>query len=789
MMHANPTGSLFDEIHQVINSGEKDKLADLLNQARFSQTHLFELHLVEGLISLKEGKPHLAYLSFCAGLKIKDNNEDIYLLLAKCLSEINFNLGINFIEIGLKAIPTSSKLWRKHWEMTREDQPERRLKKLLNRVPIAIDALEQGILVKEINRILNAPRFIGYIEEKKNGKIIAFCIDRFMGEKRIDLNVETSQRSHVISPVTYEPLDCDDQIINLYKFEIQLSENEKLIDLAFEDGTKFINMPMGATEVKPAGNLSKKLPERIDVLIPVYGAEVEVMRCLEAVRETKKHNKAQFDVIVLDDATPDLSFQKRLKNYCFKEGIIYKRNNENLGFIGTINKGFLLHRDRDVIILNSDTVVFSNWVDRLKTCSNNNANVASVTPLSNFGEMMGFPEIKQKNSFLDVRLSSKIDYILKRNNAFPIELPSGCGFCMYIKRKELEKIGYFDQSTYYLGYGEETDWCLRARREGFIHLGAMNIYVAHEGERSFGVEKLGLANHNNKKIYRSYPEAERQHEKHLKRSILKSRFESIKEAVICGLLQQFINENEAIFIYTQEEDYFSLERNKISIELGIEKDLEIATFYFYEKDKDPRLKLTVAFDQKKIIDIFLSLGGAQIIFTPMSFRKFEEIISDKKYKNYSIKKPLPPKRHLLMNNHISTKIILIADPFIDEKLGKRWKQFLQICHSQGLSEKFISIYSTPWHYEFSVFKNFIYAPPLEQISLKDHLSLSGCHLAISLETRKDHLQDNLWSPDYLAGYAGIAISYPSLEFKNRDLNLCSENNKKLQSILREFADA
>jgi GT2 family glycosyltransferase len=39
---------------------------------------------------------------------------------------------------------------------------------------------------------------------------------------------------------------------------------------------------------------------------------------------------------------------------------------ENLGFVATVNRGMALSQDNDVLLLNSDTEVANDWLDRLQ---------------------------------------------------------------------------------------------------------------------------------------------------------------------------------------------------------------------------------------------------------------------------------------------------------------------------------------------------------------------------------------------------------------------------------------
>ena len=72
------------------------------------------------------------------------------------------------------------------------------------------------------------------------------------------------------------------------------------------------------------------------------------------------------------------------------------------------------------------------------------------------------------------------------NGGEAIDIPVGVGFCMYIRRACLDAVGLFRADLFAQGYGEENDFCLRARHLGWRHVAATGVFVAHIGGQSFG---------------------------------------------------------------------------------------------------------------------------------------------------------------------------------------------------------------------------------------------------------------------------------------------------------------
>ena len=73
-----------------------------------------------------------------------------------------------------------------------------------------------------------------------------------------------------------------------------------------------------------------------------------------------------------------------------EKNIVLLDNEENLGFVGTVNKG-MQYSKNDVILLNSDTEVTKNWIEKIQECAYSNEYIATVTPLTNNGTICSVP--------------------------------------------------------------------------------------------------------------------------------------------------------------------------------------------------------------------------------------------------------------------------------------------------------------------------------------------------------------------------------------------------------------
>ena len=248
-----------------------------------------------------------------------------------------------------------------------------------------------------------------------------------------------------------------------------------------------------ALQLKQKCNLSE-LP-RVDVIIPVYKGYNDTLACIASALSSD--NVTPHELIVIDDQSPDLKLSKALDRIAEMGLIKLLRNEQNIGFVRTVNRGMALHKDRDVILLNSDTLVFNNWLDRLSSHAAS-SRVATVTPFTNNGTICSYPEFCRDNPCeLDISFAELDRIAANINKTEHTEIPTGVGFCMYITRSALSVVGLFDEDAFGKGYGEENDFCVRASGLGFKNLHAFDIFVFHSGETSFGesspeLKKRGL---------------------------------------------------------------------------------------------------------------------------------------------------------------------------------------------------------------------------------------------------------------------------------------------------------
>ena len=100
----------------------------------------------------------------------------------------------------------------------------------------------------------------------------------------------------------------------------------------------------------------------VDIIIPIYNAYDDLCKCLQSVYRYTDLEENR--LILINDNSSDIRIQPYLNNQANKN-IIVIHNKENRGFSNNINLGIDQSKERDVILLNSDTIVTKNWVEKI----------------------------------------------------------------------------------------------------------------------------------------------------------------------------------------------------------------------------------------------------------------------------------------------------------------------------------------------------------------------------------------------------------------------------------------
>lgn len=243
------------------------------------------------------------------------------------------------------------------------------------------------------------------------------------------------------------------------------------------------------------------LGKKVSIIIPVYNAYDETKKCIESVLKYSNY----YELILINDKSTDKRVPELLNSYSEDSNVTIINNENNLGFVASVNVG-LKNSSNDVILLNSDTIVTPNWLNKLKIAAYSDKRIATVTPFSNNAGVFSVP-ISNRNNFISKNLGlfGTSNIVEKASNHVYMRVPTGNGFCMYIKRKAINSLGYFDEKTFGRGYGEENDFCMRAIEKGWENIIDDSTYIFHDDSSSFGKEKQYLIQKHMDVLNKKYP--------------------------------------------------------------------------------------------------------------------------------------------------------------------------------------------------------------------------------------------------------------------------------------------
>ena len=227
----------------------------------------------------------------------------------------------------------------------------------------------------------------------------------------------------------------------------------------------------------------------VDIIVPVYRGLADTRLCIDSVLAST--NQSAWRLVVINDASPEPEVTAWLRERAAQDSrITLLENRDNLGFVGTVNRGMALSDSNDVLLLNSDTEVANNWLDRIRSAAYGDSKVASVTPFSNNATICSYPRFCKDNRLPAGYDTARLDALCAQTNpGAVVDVPTGVGFCMYVRRDCLAQVGLFDTENFGKGYGEENDFCQRAAKAGWRNLHLLDTFVLHTGGVSFGDSK------------------------------------------------------------------------------------------------------------------------------------------------------------------------------------------------------------------------------------------------------------------------------------------------------------
>jgi GT2 family glycosyltransferase/glycosyltransferase involved in cell wall biosynthesis len=244
---------------------------------------------------------------------------------------------------------------------------------------------------------------------------------------------------------------------------------------------------------------------RLNIIIPIYKG-VDITRvCIESVLDTR--NPERDVVILVNDRSPDPGMAPMLQTYSSDQNVYILENQTNLGFVSSVNRAMGFCRVGDVVMLNSDTRVFPGAWDEMARLLDSNPDIGTITALSNNATIFSYPHVSlvTGEALKDASWKELAANALVENAGKIVDVPTGHGFCMLVRREVLDRVGHLD-TRFGRGYGEENDLCQRAADLGWRNVAACAVLVEHRESVSFEGDKAALLNVNLPQLNALYPD-------------------------------------------------------------------------------------------------------------------------------------------------------------------------------------------------------------------------------------------------------------------------------------------
>ncbi len=225
----------------------------------------------------------------------------------------------------------------------------------------------------------------------------------------------------------------------------------------------------------------------ISFVIVNWNTKNLLLDCLKSIYETVKD--ISFEIFVVDNASTDGSVEALAKKY---PDVIIIRNSKNLGFAKANNKAFKIMKGRYALLLNTDTVLMPGAVKELFDFmeSDKDAAIACGQLLNPDGSkqnsIANFPSLLTfvlNEAILRILFPEKFPSKLK-NYKNPIEIDSGIGACLIVRKSAMDEVGFFDESYFF--FFEETDWALRMKKAGWKIFFVPSAKIIHKQGQSVG---------------------------------------------------------------------------------------------------------------------------------------------------------------------------------------------------------------------------------------------------------------------------------------------------------------
>jgi GT2 family glycosyltransferase len=217
------------------------------------------------------------------------------------------------------------------------------------------------------------------------------------------------------------------------------------------------------------------------IIIVNWNTKELTTKCIQSIYEKKL--MVPFEIILVDNASSDGTAQYVCNEF---PDICIIENDENVGFARANNQGIRQAKGKYILLLNSDTALKSEKpLIRMSEYFENNLNTGIV------GGTLVLPNGKiqsQGRQFLSLKILVKQQILfssaqlfkrfIRQNEQQDYKADYVDGAFLCIRKSVIEQIGLLNEN--YFIYGEDMEWCYRAKQAGWKVSVLPDIVVLHE---------------------------------------------------------------------------------------------------------------------------------------------------------------------------------------------------------------------------------------------------------------------------------------------------------------------
>lgn len=215
----------------------------------------------------------------------------------------------------------------------------------------------------------------------------------------------------------------------------------------------------------------------LSIIIVNWNTKELLRKCIHSVYETTRN--ATFEVHVVDNGSSDGSTE--MVKIEFPQVKLIE-NKQNEGFARANNKAIHRTKGRYVLLLNSDTVVLTQALDKMVTFmdAHRQAGVVGCKLVNKDGTLQlsaaWFPSVataffggnivpKALGRLLSMERFPGQTYLTAKAHEEIRDVDWVFGACFMVRKAVIDDVGLLDENLFM--YGEEIEWCMRIRKAGW----------------------------------------------------------------------------------------------------------------------------------------------------------------------------------------------------------------------------------------------------------------------------------------------------------------------------------